>query len=146
MSSQPFSYAASTRSSSRCAPGPGRPCSSMATRRPVRSSRYRKRLPVVFGVSDAGQSAGFTTNVSATGLGLQTAHVWPVGTQLFLRLAMPGGRTCHAHGVVAWSQTSLRHEASNGQMGLRLLGADESFFRGLLALERGAGGGLHASP
>lgn len=97
-----------------------------------RSQRYRKRLPVAFGTAAKPVHSGFSTNLSASGLGLTTQNAHPAGTRLFLRFTLPDSTTLEAQGLVAWSRPAEQAIGLGGSMGVRLLSADEAYFRLLL--------------
>lgn len=100
--------------------------------RRARAPRYRKRLPVTFAPLAAKQLGGFTTNLSATGLSISTAHVQQAGTKLVLHVTTPDSPRPDIQGVVVWAFRGMN--GANGSMGVRLVSANEEYFRLLLSI------------
>jgi hypothetical protein len=95
----------------------------------ARANRVRKRLAIRFGAKDTHTGTGFTTNISARGVGVVTHAVHPRGTKLNMELTLPGGDRCRVECVVAWAQRGVAQFRTPGGMGLRVTWADENYFQ-----------------
>jgi hypothetical protein len=86
-------------------------------------------LAVRFGLRETRLGTGFTTNLSARGLGIATHAIHPIGTRLNLELSLPSGDKCQVEALVAWAQRGVAQFRTPGGMGLQIIWADESYFR-----------------
>lgn len=97
-----------------------------------RPRRIGKRLAVSYSTADGALPRfGCTFDLSPGGLFLNSRTQLPEGSHVIARISLPGGGTAEIHGIVAWSRRTPRaYDAkARGGMGLRLVWAEESWFR-----------------
>ena len=82
-----------------------------------RSKRRRRRLPVKFWRGDV-EGTGFTTDISNTGLMVETTASADIGSRFHIELQLPEGTPYFAEGVVARKKVYPRHAASMFKSGL----------------------------
>ncbi len=96
-----------------------------ASIRPLSDRRRVSRCPLI-GEADCGTIKGRVTDLSQTGLFIDTLALLDVGTILELKLRLPGLRyVLYAHGEVAWIQPHLG-------IGIRFVNMDRTTRRELL--------------
>lgn len=98
-----------------------------------RDKRYKRRLRVVF-EADGTRAGGYTTNVSAKGMQVTAAVVFPAGSRIRGRIELPDGKEIPLHALVRWAVKtqgtfSIMREKS---MGLQLLDPVPGELMGLL--------------
>jgi hypothetical protein len=98
----------------------------------TRPTRFKQRLALRFSTGDGALPRdGCTMDVSSHGLFLNTRAMLPRGTHVLGRVALPHGGEAEVHGIVAWTRPTPRalNAIERGGVGLRLLWAEEAYFR-----------------
>jgi hypothetical protein len=95
----------------------------MAEKRSGQDKRVTIKLGVNFGVRDI-SNLGFTEDISASGIFLKTARVFPVGTDLKIELKNPDGDIIRLIGYVHWSKEvppNLVWSVNDAGMGVQII-------------------------
>ena len=95
----------------------------MADKRTAQDKRVNIKLSVNFGVRDI-SNIGFTEDISATGIFLKTAKVFPVGTDLKIEMHSEDGGLIRLIGYVHWSKAvppNLVWSVNDAGMGIQIV-------------------------
>ena len=101
--------------------------------------RYGVDWPVRLGLGEKLDKSGQTIDVSAMGLSMSSTMVASVGTRLFFEVTLPEGTAVRCEGQVVRAARSPGAGAGAVAMAVRLIRADERWYREVLALERARG-------
>lgn len=79
---------------------------------------------------------GFTRNLSASGMFVESRHIEPPGQRLDIELELPGQGTIELVGQVVWGRTVGRglERVAAGGFGVQVIGAPESWYRFCMTL------------
>src|SRR4051812_45325548 len=94
-----------------------------------RNPRVHRRLAVRFGTTPDLPGSGFTTNLSARGLGISAQAIYPAGTRIQAELRSVNGDVHRLGGIVVWSTRGAASLNVPGAMGVHIDTADQSFQR-----------------
>jgi len=95
----------------------------MAEKRSGQDKRVTIKLNVNFGVKDI-SNLGFTEDISASGIFLKTARVFPVGSDLKIEMKNGKGELIRLVGYVHWSKEvppNLVWSVNNAGMGIQII-------------------------
>lgn len=95
----------------------------MAEKRSGQDKRVTIKLSVNFGVRDI-SNLGFTEDISASGIFLKTARVFPVGTDLKIEMKNEQGDLIRLIGYVHWSKEvppNLVWSVNDAGMGVQVI-------------------------
>ncbi len=106
----------------------------METSRPF--PRYKRRLMVRYAFEGRDWRPGFTRNLSASGLFVETRHLEPPGTSLTMEIDLPKQGTVQVRGEVIWGRAVGRglERVALGGFGVRVVQADEGWYQFCLGL------------
>ncbi len=88
-----------------------------------RKPRKRERLRVLYGPKTPSK-VGFTSNISETGLCVQTFAVYNPGSYLLLEVQLPCGGVVKIEGRVHWARKvppNLLHKVKYAGMGIKIV-------------------------
>lgn len=88
-----------------------------------RKPRIRKRLRVLYG-PQIPSKVGFTSDVSETGLCVQTFAVYKPGSNLLVELQLPSGSVVRIEGRVHWARKvppNLLRKVKYAGMGIKII-------------------------
>ena len=109
----------------------------MARGNNLEDKRLAIKLQVNFGDRRL-DNMGFTDDISASGIFIKTAVVYPSGTSLGIELALPDGELARMKGIVNWSkgvQPNLVWATKDAGMGVKItefIQGKDSFYRTLI--------------
>ena len=86
------------------------------------TKRLRKRLTLKFGV-EAPIRVAITEDISAQGMCIKTAQVYPPGSRLKIALSLPDGSVAKIDGIVMWAKKvppNMVHLVKKCGMGIRI--------------------------
>ncbi|PLY03170.1 MAG: pilus assembly protein PilZ [Desulfuromonas sp.] len=95
----------------------------MTEKRTGQDKRVNIKLTVNFGTRDI-SNLGFTEDISASGIFLKTARVYPVGTNLKIEITTDDGEIIRILGYVHWSKEvppNLVWTVNDAGMGIQII-------------------------
>lgn len=102
----------------------------------ARLPRFNEQLPLRIGVEDAATIPGFSTDVSARGIGFEAAALPDPGERVSIAVTLPEGLVAYLEGIVVWSTRCAASFGMQGRGGLALEMADESYFQLVFQVSR----------
>lgn len=101
----------------------------METARPF--PRFKRRLTVRFALGGKDWRPGFTRNLSASGLFVESRHLEAPGSRILMEIDIPRKGTVQVTGQVIWGRAVGRglERVALGGFGVRVLQADEAWYQ-----------------